>query len=172
MFFLDELDVLQLHRVRQQRQAGGFVLHQRALEKRHVETHDVHGHVGQGVNGHEVEGHVGVAQGQVQIQQAHVMVLVRGHGTAQVHRNAGCSGAASGSQHGHYLGVGFGHAVGGDAFACSLFVLQALHGLQQFFEHHRGRQEFVSASSERLQNQLAVALGADRQDAQLRAFYR
>ena len=52
------------------------VLAQRAAQELHVEPVDVQGDVGQGVIGNQVEGDVGVAQGEVEIDQGDVVVRV------------------------------------------------------------------------------------------------
>src|SRR5579883_3400130 len=108
---------------------------QGALEELHVETIDVEGHVRQGVVGHQIEADVGVAQGQVEIDQGNAVAGVHGQGGAEVDREGGGADATPGAEYGddHRLdpsaGLGDDPAVGGAGGSA-----QTLKRLDQFFE--------------------------------------
>ena len=91
---MNQGDVFHLHRMRQQRQAA-CMLAQRAAQERHVEAIDVHGDVGQRVVGNQVERDVGIAQGQIEIDQGDVVVGVLGQVAAEVDGEAGAADAAA-----------------------------------------------------------------------------
>ena len=94
------------------------VLAQRALEERHVEPVDVQGHVGQGVIGDQIEGHVGVAQGQVEIDEGDVVVRVLGQRGAEIDGEAGAADAAARAEHGDDLRLDLERAVAAAVGRC------------------------------------------------------
>ncbi len=121
------------------------VLAQRPAQERHVEAVDVQGHVGQGVVGNQVEGDVGIAQGEVEIDQGDVVVGVLGEIAAEVDGEAGAADAAAGADHGDHRGVDLEAAV---AVRCCRrprcgFARRRCRAPQQLFEHHRLREEFL-----------------------------
>ena len=161
---VDQGDVFHLHRVRQQRQSGG-VLGQRTPQERHVEPVNVHGHVSQRVIGDQVQGHVGVAQGQIEVHQGDVVVVLLGQVAAEVDAQAGAAHAAAGADDGNDLRLHLERAVDrGRAVAGCALRPQPLQGAQQFFEYDGLRQEFLGPVAQRLQNRLAVAAGANGED--------
>ena len=101
--FVNQAHVLHLHRVGQQRQAGRLVLDEGAVQERHVQAFDVQGHVGQRVIGDQVEGHVGVAEGQVEIDEGNAVVRILGQGAAEVDGEAGAADAAARAEDGDDL---------------------------------------------------------------------
>ena len=61
------------------------------------------GDVGQGVVGNQVQGDVGIAQGQIEIDQGDVVIRLLGQDAAEVDGDTGAADAAAGAEHGDDL---------------------------------------------------------------------
>ena len=84
------------------------MLAQRAPQESHVQALDVQGHIGQCVVGNEVEGHIGVAKGEVEIDQGGVVLGVLSQRGAEVDGDAGAADPAARAQDGDDLGLDLG----------------------------------------------------------------
>jgi len=73
---LDHLHVGDLDRPIEQRHAGRLVLDQRALQEVQVQLVDIGGQVGHGVVRRDRQVNAGVAEGQVQIDQGHLIFRI------------------------------------------------------------------------------------------------
>ena len=174
VFLVNQGDVFHLHRVRQQRQAA-LVLAQRAAQERHVEPIDVHGDVGQRVIGDQVEGDVGVAQGEIEIDEGDVVLGVLGHVAAEVDGDAGAADAALGAddrddERFRPRGAVVGVAAGVAAAAARRLARRRCRASSSSSSTTGAVRNSLAPGPEGLQDRLAVAARADGQDRHVREF--
>ena len=163
-----DLDVVvELHRARQQKQAA-IVPRQRSLEQRIVEPRDVLGHVLNRVIGNDVEPDVGIAEGEIEIDDDDAVLLVAGQNAAQVDRQRRAAHAAAGAGDGDHLA----RADLPFARPRHLRLPDALEGRQNVFELQRQAQELLGPVAHGLQDQAPLGGRADDQHVAVGKFLR
>src|SRR4051812_21290483 len=102
MRFVNHADVVNFQRMAKNREPAGFMPRQGAAQVVHVEAFDVPRQVGDGDVFHAVDfnGDVGVAQGEVEVEQGHAVRRVGGQGGGEVDGQSCGTDAAAGSEYG------------------------------------------------------------------------
>lgn len=164
MLLVNERNVFQLHGMGQQGQPG-VVFAQRPFQEGHVEPLDVEGDIGQGVVGNQVEGDIGIAEGEVEIDEGRGMARILSEVAAEIDGDARGADAAAGTDNRDHERILSAAAAGhGTAVGLGAGRFKSVQGEEEFFENDRRGEEFLGPGPQRLQDRLAVAASGHRED--------